>query len=241
MKRLLLISLWLCAPSFGAITLVQTVVCHGLASPSTCAVTGTVAGNAIITSSSFTSSVTVSGVSDGTNGAYTQDAHSPELFSGQAVATVWYYCNGAGGSITISYSVSGVPGRATVIVQEVSGLDTTSHSSCRDTSVAATGSGNTPSAGSVTTTVANEYLYGHMSTASITNGFAATNSYNLDTPFNDVSGGAEHRIVSSTGTYADGWTNSNGPDYAAILVAFKAPSGGTTCGNFISLMGAGCQ
>ncbi len=93
---------------------------------------------------------------------------------------------------------------------------------CVGANVAST---TTPSAGSFATGTANELLLGMLSSGS-SGVKTATNSYTV-LDVNTARLGSEYRIVSSTGTYSDGWSFASAAATAALLVSFKsAPTSG---------------
>jgi hypothetical protein len=162
----------------------------------------------------------INSVSDGAN-VYLQDPKSPSVNLGQGRVAFYYAENVAGGNTSVKVTFAGTPDSSCVEFFEVSGL---AASSSRDVSAAASfTNAATPSAGAVTTSLANDLLIGvlaeHPSMTIFTpaGGYAAL--------FSDTTnwrGAAEFRIAGPAGSYPDGWKLSPANSGAALLVAFKA-------------------
>lgn len=163
---------------------------------------------------------TINSVSDGVN-VYLQDPKSPSVNLGVGRVAFYYAENVAGGNTSVKVNFAGAPDSSCVEFFEVSGL---AASSSRDVSAAAnfTNTG-TPSAGAVTTSLANDLLIGilaeHPSVTIFTpaSGYAAL--------FSDTTnwrGAAEFRVAGPAGSYPDGWNLSPANSGAALLLAFKA-------------------
>jgi hypothetical protein len=173
------------------------------------------------------SSVSITSVTDNdSGGANTYTLDKSQLSSGNGLAAAYYVCSANAGSDTITVAYSSAPNTSWLEAAEISGNAT---SNCLDTSVAANfTSTTTPSAGSVTTTNANDILIasGAGCSGGTCSTWTATGSYTqLDSQGAVTRGASEYRIVSSTNTYSDSWSLSASNSGAAILEAFKAAGG----------------
>ena len=184
------------------------------ASGTTMTVTRTVtAGNALIVQVAWANNVTCS-VNHG-DGTYTsarkQDVGTTDHLE------VFYFLNSTGGAKTITATFSAGATFRRMNGHEVSGL---AASGVLDQTNGATGNGTALSAGNITTTQNDEYLYAgfsHFVTATFTEGTGWTPA---GTPGPD--GFNEYRIPTATGTFTGNCTASATADWIAIVASFKA-------------------
>ena len=117
---------------------------------------------------------------------------------------------------------STVTGR--IAIHEYSGL---AASATLDQVNSATGTGTSANSGNVTTTQANELLFGAGATSGIASFFAGTN-YTLreKVPATNSRLATEDRIVSTTGTYSASFTFGATEDWACLIATYKAPAAG---------------
>ena len=169
---------------------------------------------------SVQSYVAINSVSDGAN-VYLQDPKSPIVNAGHGRVAFYYAENVAGGNTSVKVTFAGTPDSSCVEFFEVSGL---AASSSRDFSAAANFTNTaTPSAGAVTTSVANDLLIGVLAEQPSVTTFTPAGGYAA--LFSDTTNGrgaAEFRIAGPAGSYLDGWGLSRANTGAALLVAFKA-------------------
>lgn len=169
---------------------------------------------------SVQSYVAINSVSDGTN-VYLQDPKSPSVNAGHGRVAFYYAENVAGGNTSVKVTFAGTPDSSCVEFFEVSGL---AASSSRDFSAAANFTNTaTPSAGAVTTSLANDLLIGVLAEQPSVTIFTPAGGYAA--LFSDTTNGrgaAEFRIAGPAGSYPDGWSLSPGNSGAALLLAFKA-------------------
>lgn len=205
----------------------QHVMCSSQATnPIVCSLPQAVqAGQLIYVATRYNASLSVSGVSDNCSAgasAYTQDPHSPLWASDWSTGLAVYYADGVhGGACTISvnYPESPNPGSVEVVV-----LNGVWASGAWDASAGATftTATATPSAGSVTTTAANDVLVEAVALLS-SDSYAVTGSYgllNVDTSWGRMAAAAE--VAAVPGSYAGGLTLGSATTGAALLTAFKA-------------------
>jgi len=162
----------------------------------------------------------INSVSDGAN-VYLQDPKSPSVNFGHGRVAFYYAENVAGGITSVKVTFAGTPDHSCVEFFEVSGL---AASSSRDVSAAANFTNTaTPSAGAVTTSLANDLLIGVLAENPSVTIFTPTGGYAA--LFSDTTnwrGAAEFRIAGPAGSYPDGSNLSPTNSGAALLVAFKA-------------------
>lgn len=198
----------------------------------TCAVTltGVTTGNFLYVGvAAFLSTATILSVSDTVN-TYTQDPHSPANASSvgeaNAIVSAFYSANVTGGNLTVTVTWDNGPVPAFVEFSEFSGVDQTSP---YVDSITGTHNGTgsppaNPTAGSITVSGAAVLLATICCTLNGGNSYTATNSYALldtDNTTGQVMGASEYRIVTSSGTYSDGWQDQD-VDSVQILTGFKA-------------------
>jgi RHS repeat-associated protein len=188
-----------------------------------CAVnlSGTGAGNLIVLGLFVGDSTTVSSVTDTQGNTYTLISSSTWSPSGY-VEKLYYAKNIAGGADTITVTLSGSK-YMELHAYDYSGLDT---SSPLDTYSTNTGlSVTTGTSGNLTTTNANDLLFGFFhSDNGVTN--TAGTGYTPRTFSGDGYPLGEDKYVTSTGTYSATMSFSLAADYVGFLVAFKGASGG---------------
>ena len=165
----------------------------------------------------------INSVSDGVN-VYLQDPKSPSVNLGHGRVAFYYAENVAGGNTSVKVTFAGTPDSSCVEFFEVSGL---AASASRDVSAAANFTNTaTPTAGAVTTSLANDLLIGVLAENPSTTIFTPDGGF--ASLFSDTThwrGAAEFRVAGPAGSYADGWSLSPANSGAALLMAFKA---GTT-------------
>ena len=164
----------------------------------------------------------VSSVTD-TNGNMYTLAVGPTTVAGQLSQSIYYAQNiasAAANSNTITVQFTAQANYADIRVLEYSGLDEVSPV---DVTKAATGTNSTSSSGAVTTTNANDLIFGANTVTTSTSGpgtgFTSRVITSLD---GDI---AEDRVVSSAGSYTVSAPLSNAGAWVMQMVAFKASSG----------------
>lgn len=234
--------LLLCASSAWGQTHIQDNFCE--ASNATfcdCPLSNVGTGHFIVVTGSVQSSHTVSTITSTAGDTFAQNSHSPQNNSGNAETYLYAVYNSIAQSGTDNFRITYSSSANTLVstCSEWSGMLT---SGVEDTSVSANySSTTTPSAGSVTIAQAKELLIGTLgnNAASCSETFTANNGYTLLHGASNSRGAAEYKMVSSTGTYSDGWSLSNSCSGAAILGAYKASTGGSACTPTLTLMGVG--
>jgi len=192
------------------------------------------------------STSTISSVTDTRGNTYNL-AIGPTSFNGMQQA-IYYAKNIAVGSNTVTVRFNQAAGYPDVRILEYSGLDTTNP---LDGKAAATGTGTAANSGSVTTTAANELIFGAGTTGQ---GFTAAGTGFSNRMINVFGNIAEDKIVSATGSYnATGTVSSaawimqmatfrgNGQvANPAPTVNTISPSSGTTAGGTpVTIAGTG--
>jgi hypothetical protein len=161
---------------------------------------------------------TITSVTDSAGNVYQLAA---PLTRGSGMSQAIYYAKNikaaAAGSNTVTVQFSGAAAFPDVRVAEYSGIDSVSP---LDTTASATGSGATASSGNLTTSVANEVIFGAGMTASMfvggTNGFTART---ITSPDGDIAG---DKFVTTAGTYAATASLGSAP-WVMQAVAFRVP------------------
>lgn len=224
MKKILALFLVCVLPSFGALSVVQTVVVGTSGAVSITATTGNLlAACAVVNSSNTTMSV-----SDTVN-TYTplavQDIPAP---SNDNLAKLWYAKNITGGALTVTLTSANQVG---FYVMEIAGADTSS-----PLDVDGSGGVNTGDGASVTS--ATSGTYNTAQAAEIAVACLRLNAIKTITPGNSfISDGQDplnlselmHKIYSTTqtGETSQGsWTG--GASWGIVVATFKAASAGTT-------------
>lgn len=157
---------------------------------------------------------TISSVSDGTNTYSVGVATKAGTGVSQAI---YYVASAAAGSPTVTVTLSATVSGIDLTIYEFSGVGAV------DKTASAFGTGTAASSGSVTTTVANELLFGAGTVSNaFSSGEAGWTSY--ITPFSDL---MEYDIVSSTGSYAATGTAASGSNWVMQLITFQASGSGS--------------
>ena len=157
---------------------------------------------------------TVTGITDTRGNTYTL-AIGPTSGTGLR-QSIYYAKNIAAGSNTVTVTFNKAAIFVDVRVLEYSGLDTANP---LDTAAGAAGSGTTASSGTVTTTAANELIFGAgMTIAKFTGAGAGFTSRIITSPDADI---AEDRTVTATGNYSATAPNSRS-NWVMQVATFKA-------------------
>jgi hypothetical protein len=198
-----------------AITIVQSATFLGNgASPNAKAFSSNVtAGNWILVGSRSTSSVGAWSCSGTNCGAFTEIGTGQGTPGGNGVR-LFYALVSTTGTCTVTLTVAGSNFRGEMM--EVSGL---ASSSPLDQTTKASGTSATPSSGSVTTTQADELLFGVVGTDG-GNTFAAGSGYTLREANLDVALQIEYQIVAATGAYAATMSITSA-GWSATIATFK--------------------
>ena len=161
---------------------------------------------------------TVSNVTDSRGNSYAL-AIGPTSGTGLR-QSIYYAKNIAAGSNTVTVTFSQAATFVDVRVLEYSGLDTANP---LDKTAGAAGSGTTASSGAVTTTAANELIFGAgMTISKFTGAGSGFISRIITSPDADI---AEDRTVSATGSYSANATNSSS-NWVMQMATFKASGQG---------------
>ena len=195
-----------------------------------CAVnlTGTNAGDLIVLGLFVLNSTSVSSVIDMQGNQYTLIG-SPQTWSPHNYVERLYYAkNIKGGANTTTVTLSG-SAYMEMRLYDYSGLDTSSPLDASATPQ--TGTSVTGTSGTLTTSNANDLLFGYFhSDNDVTN--SAGSGFTGRILGDDPEG--EDRVVTSTGSYSATMSFSGSADYVGFLVAFKAAAGG---GGSLSISG----
>ncbi len=166
------------------------------------------------------STATVKSVTDISGNNY-KLAIGPTVQSGTASQAIYYASNiasAAASGNTVTVTFNGSAAFPDIRVLEYSGLDP---SSPLDVSIANMGNGTSSSSGSITTTFANDLIFGANTIQSTTTGAGAGfTSRMITTPDADI---AEDEVVSATGSYAATAPQTSGL-WIMQMVAFKSGS-----------------
>ena len=170
------------------------------------------------------SKAVVSAVTDSKGNKYAL-AVGPTVQSGYATQSIYYAKNIAAavaGANTVTVTFASAATAPDIRILEYSGADP---SNPVDVTVATTGSSATSSSGAVTTTNANDLLFGanlvQTSTTAPCSGFTKRL---LTTPDGDI---AEDEMVKTAGSYTATAPVSPSGDWIMQMVAFRTPTGGT--------------
>lgn len=188
----------------------------------------TVSGNAIAVGARIGAQGRTVTASDNKSNSYSQAKNQTfntgnELFGHYALNVT------GGASHQVTVGISGAAASIRFTIHEESGVAT---SSALDQSNSGSGSSTAPDSGNVTTTVADEWIFGICATDTDV-GFTAGASFG-HLVMSPSTGGSqreatEDRIVSATSTYSAPFTVSPTNDWGCIVLAFKAAgAGGTT-------------
>ncbi len=204
----------------GPITFVQVKSATPQANSASVAVTYPVAqtlGNLNIVAVGWNDTTsTVTGVTDSHNNTYVL-AIGPTTGTGLR-QSIYYAKNIAAGSNTVTVTFSQAAVFVDVRVLEYSGLDTANP---LDQTAGAVGSGTTASSGAVTTTAANELIFGAgMTLAKFTGAGTGFTSRIITSPDADI---AEDRTVTTTGSYSATAPNSSSNWVMQIATFQQAP------------------
>ena len=159
---------------------------------------------------------TVTGVTDSQNNTYVL-AIGPTTGTGLR-QSIYYAKNIAAGSNTVTVTFSQAAAFVDIRALEYSGLDTANP---LDQTAGAVGSGTTASSGAVTTTAANELIFGAgMTLATFTGAGTGFTSRIITSPDADI---AEDRTVTTTGSYSATAPNSSSNWVMQVATFQKAP------------------
>jgi len=177
----------------------------------------TAAGNAIVVGAAC-SNTTISSVTDTQSNTYTQAVANGD-------SAIFYAQNIAGGADTVTVHFAASCNFSWLDPHEYAGLATTS---MLDQETSATGTGTALNSGSVTTTQANELVFGYAFVQNALSqggtGFTVRQPAPGVTTSNVMS---EDEIVSATGTYAATFTQGTSGSWKALIATFKASGAGT--------------
>jgi hypothetical protein len=176
------------------------------------------AGDTIVVELDFASSAGFTSISDNQGNTYVEIGTQQTSTSFGASSRLYYATNIKGGTLTVSSALSGTPSFHELYVNEYSGINTASPLDGFSVNV---GTGSSFTSNSVTTTAANDLLYGieiDVATASAAAGWTARSTYdsNIDAD----------RTASTAGNYA--FTGSSSGSYIAWIAAFKDGSAAAT-------------
>ncbi len=204
----------------GPITFVQVKAATPQTNSASVAVTYPVAqtlGNLNIVAVGWNDTTsTVTGVTDSQNNTYVL-AIGPTTGTGLR-QSIYYAKNIAAGTNTVTVTFSQAAVFVDVRVLEYSGLDTVNPF---DKAAGAVGSGTTASSGAVTTTAANELIFGAgMTISKFTGAGSGFTSRIITSPDADI---AEDQTVTATGSYSATAPNSSSSWVMQIATFQKAP------------------
>lgn len=144
-------------------------------------------------------------------------------------ATLWYGVVDTGGATTVTFSVSGGAVVMYGLVSEFSGMATASFTDQSTSEEEGAAGTSHDLVTGLTTTNADDLLYGCMGWNGLHGGFTAGGSWTEVTP-EQVRTGVQRRIVSATGTYDLGDATQpatvNSVQGIMLMAAFKAAGGG---------------
>ena len=133
------------------------------------------------------------------------------------VAQIFYVKSSLGGADTVTVTSNSGNAYLELYVHEYNGTDT---SAPLDVTASGQGSSTTPSTSAVTTTAANEVIFGY---AGLTNPGAAGSGFTArETLGGDVS---EDELVTATGSYSATFSQPSTGQWIALMATFKASSG----------------
>ncbi len=204
----------------GPITFVQVKAATPQTNSASVAVTYPVAqtlGNLNIVAVGWNDTTsTVTGITDTRGNTYTL-AIGPTTGTGLR-QSIYYAKNIAAGTNTVTVTFSQAAAFVDVRVLEYSGLDTANPF---DKAAGAVGSGTTASSGAVTTTAANELIFGAgMTISKFTGAGSGFTSRIITSPDADI---AEDRAVTATGSYSATAPNSSSSWVMQVATFQKAP------------------
>ena len=169
------------------------------------------AGDLIIVEVDWSSASTFVSLSDTQGNVYTEIGAEQNATSIGIKSRLYYAKNIKGGADTVTTVVSGSPTYHELYIHEYSGLSTTSP---MDTFSVSIGSGSSFTSGNVTTTVANELVYGieiDSNAAKAASGWTTRSAFDSNV--------AADKNVASVGTAS--FTGTSGGQFLAWIAAFK--------------------
>lgn len=243
MKKILwliaLIFLWT-TPAFAAISFVQSTSTSGstigvnATSASFAFASNVSAGDLIIVfarwqANALGTTSTINSVTDSKGDTYTEaflPLYDSSTTNPAVGSQVWYALNVAGGATTstVNFSTSTNGNGVRMALLEASGIATTSAIDNVNTQIILNGS-TTFYSGTITTNNANDLLVGGFAASSGSHNCTAGTTYTKREPNGvfTLPYCMETSIVSATGTYQATGTYSAASDFAAYIIAFKAP------------------
>jgi len=184
--------------------------------------TNNTAGNLIVVAVRIGSpSTTTVSVRDTNGNSYSLARSQVQTTDGHQ-AWVYYAKIIAAGANTVTVTLSATA-TLRVAIHEYSGLDTAAP---LDQTTSAPGSGTAPTSGSVTTTAANELLFGMGSSANARTWTAGTGYTLRQAPAGKLE--TADRIVAATGSFSASASLSAADDWTAIIVTFKTWATGSS-------------
>jgi len=170
------------------------------------------AGDTVVVEVDYSSSVNFTSISDNQGNTYTEIGTQQTSASFGGSSRLYYATNIKGGALTVTTTLSGTPGFHELYVVEYSGVSTTSPVDGFSVNV---GTGSSFTSKNVTTTVANDLLFGIEIDSAV--GTAAAGWTPRSTLDSNV---AADKVAASTGSYA--FTGSSSGAFISWVVAFKA-------------------
>lgn len=149
-----------------------------------------------------------------------------------ADANIFYAANAASGLTTVTLSISGAAATLRFAAHEYSGIATSTPLDQNTRQTYSVAAGGTADSGNVTTTQADELLFGYVEEADGATGFTAGTNYTKREELivaTALKVGTEDRIVAATGTYsASAVLSSNTPSGTIWIATFKGAAAGGT-------------
>lgn len=227
---------------WAAATIVQTTLGHSAVSSTTLAVTVTSTGSGnllVLGSATPFNSVTVSSISGGCSGSWTQAtgaAGSDSWFGSET--DVWYCLSSSSGATTVTITYSGSSDNKTGIVWEVSGMTSPS---LDDADHVNDGTAATITGPTLTSTGSDMFAVGMTATASGVTEFPASgNAFS--------SGGARSGdwdasgislATTTSGSHTPVWTTGATGHWSVSAAVFKSAGGGGAGAKGLMLLGVG--
>lgn len=149
-------------------------------------------------------------------------------------AAIYYALNCGGGANTVTVSGFNTASFATLVISEASGLDTTS---ALDTSGENAATSNSPTTGSVTSTVANTYwtsavVHDQSGNQTITEDFTLVREEQDQSTYMPIN--VQYEIRTSTATQAHTWSFGSSKTYWAAVQVMKDTSGAGPATGFMT-------
>ncbi len=223
--------LFMATPCFGAVSHVQQASFSDVSGSTYTSFSATfnsptTSGNAIIFGITFGNTPSTITVTDSAGNTYTQAVRTYDSRHNQGGA-IFYSTNTMGvSSLTVTVSFSSGVNFLALGIHEYSGVAT---SAPLDVATGTTGSGTSPSSGSVTTTANGDLIFGVAveDAAGSSDSFTAGSGFTKRVDRGDVAAYAdEDQVQASAGTINGTWTLApSGLDWIADMAAFKAASG----------------